>query len=291
MIYQAVLASTLCAAIVSAACSRSTLQSAVASYLQAQAVGTPNLILQAKNVSYAENDVVTNISTGVLSQPITIDFSRSIFDTTECSTFTEITAATDKHPYVIDTRMTISGDGVVSEIQSVVADSGDWVFNATSQLRWTKSETWDPIPDSKRDTRAIIKAAGDAYLDSWKDGTVKAPYGSSLSSPPLSIPHTYFPGTPCARLEGGAYTGERNATSNSCFMPVFPQPFIDAGGAKNRRYVVDEDMGAVGILNDFPFIDATRPMGTPSTNFLRVEEGKIRYIHETTICATRGCGR
>jgi hypothetical protein len=188
MIYQAVLASTLFAAIASAACSRSTLQSAVASYLKAQAVGTPNLILQANNVSYAENDVLTNISTGVLSQPITIDFSRSIFDTTECSTFTEITAATDKHPYVIDTRMTISGDGVVSKIQSVIADSGDWVFNATSQLRWTKSETWDAIPDSKRDTRAIIKAAGDAYLDSWKDGTVKAPYGSSTPIPRYLFP-------------------------------------------------------------------------------------------------------
>jgi hypothetical protein len=190
MVYQAVLASTLFAAIASAACSRSTLQSAVASYLQAQTVGTPNLILQAKNVSYAENDVPTHITKGVLSQAITIDFSRSIFDTTECSTFTEISAATEKHPYVIDTRMTISGEGVVSDIQSVIADSGDWVFNATSQLRWTKSETWDPIPDSKRDTRAIIKAAGDAYLDSWKDGTVKAPYGSSTPihphpSPPL----------------------------------------------------------------------------------------------------------
>jgi len=71
-------------------------------------------------------------------------------------------------------------------------------------------------------------------------------------------------------------------------MPEFPKPFKGAG---NRRYVIDEEMGAVGILNDFPFIDATRPDGTPSTNFLRVEGGKIRYIHETTVCATRNCGR
>ena len=184
--YQSVLASAFLAAQVSAACSRATLQSAVASYLQAQSAGKPNLLLQAKNISYAENDVPTNISTGVISKAILIDFSRSIFDTTECTTFTEITAATDKHPYVIDTRMLISGDAV-ADMQSVVADAGDWVFNATSQLRWTKSETWDPIPESKRDTRATIKAAGDAYLDSWKDGNVKAPFGLFTPSLLLSL--------------------------------------------------------------------------------------------------------
>jgi hypothetical protein len=275
MICQSVLAFAFFAAQVSAACTRVTLQSAVASYLQAQAAGKPSLILQANNVTYAENDVPTNISKGVLSQAITIDFSRSIFDTTSCSTFTEITAATDKHPYVIDTRMIVSGDSV-TDIQSVVADTGDWVFNATSHLRWTKSETWDAIPEGQRDSRTIIKA----------------PYGS-LPLFPFFLPHhsLIYPGTPCARLEGGAYTGERNASSNSCFMPVFPAPFVDAGGAKNRRYVIDEEMGAVGILNDFPFIDATRPQGTPSTNLIRVEGGRIRYIHETTICATKGCGR
>jgi hypothetical protein len=189
MMYQSVLASAFLVAQASAACSRATLQSAVASYLQAQGAGKPNLLLQAKNISYAENDVSTNISTGVISKAILIDFSRSIFDTTECTTFTEITAATNKHPYVIDTRMLISGD-TVADIQSVVADSGDWVFNATSQLRWSKSETWDPIPDSKRDTRAVLKAAGDAYLDSWKDGNVKAPFGLSTPFPLLHYSHT-----------------------------------------------------------------------------------------------------
>ncbi|KAF2823175.1 hypothetical protein CC86DRAFT_421913 [Ophiobolus disseminans] len=270
MIFQTLMVLSGLAVQTSAVCSRATLQDAVASYLKAQAAGNPSLLVQAKNISYAENDVKTDITKGVLSQVVTIDFSRSILDTTECSTFTEISAATDKHPYVIDTRLILSSDGVAS-VQSVIADSGDWVFNATSHLAWAKKEKWDPIPEGKRDSRAIIRAAGDAYLDSWKDGKVKVPYG-----------------TPCARLEGGAYTGERNPTSNSCKMPEFPKPFA---GANNRRYVIDEELGAVGILNDFPFIDATRPEGTPSTNFLRVEGGEIRYIHETTVCATRNCGR
>jgi hypothetical protein len=254
----------------SAACSREVLQNAVSAYLQAQAAGTPGLLPEAPNVNYTENDVATDITKSLLSQAITIDFSRSLLDTIECSTFTEISAATNKHPYVIDTRMLITGKDVTA-VQSVVADAGDWVFNATSQLSWTKKESWNPIAESERDTRTVLKAAGDAYLDSWADGKVKVPYG-----------------TPCARLEGGAYTGEKNAAGNTCHMPEFPKPFA---GASNRRYVIDEEMGGVGILNDFPFIDKTRPNGTPSTNLLRVEEGLIRYIHETTICATRNCGR
>ncbi|KAF1851204.1 uncharacterized protein K460DRAFT_423800 [Cucurbitaria berberidis CBS 394.84] len=270
MIYQVVLVSVGLVAQASAACSRAVLQDAVVAYIQAQAAGNPSLLPQAKNVSYAENDVSTDITKGVLSQAITIDFNRSIFDTTECSTFTEISAATNKHPYVIETRMTLSGASVTS-IQSVVADSGDWAFNAAGQLSWAKKEKWDPIPEGKRDSRAVIKAAGDAYLDSWADGKVKVPYG-----------------TPCARLEGGSYTGDKNASANTCHMPEFPKPFP---GVANRRYVIDEEMGGLGIFNDFPFIDKTRPNGTPSTNLLKVEGGQIRFIHETTVCATRNCGR
>lgn len=61
--------------------------------------------------------------------------------------------------------------------------------------------------------------------------------------------------------------------------------------AKNRRYVIDEEVGAVDIFNDFPFLDKARPNGTSSTNLVRVEGGMIRYIHEVTICSTKNCGR
>jgi hypothetical protein len=254
----------------SAACTRAALQEAVTAYLAAQGTGNLNLLHGAENTSYTENDVMVDMKRGIIGQAVTFDLSRSLLDTENCATFTEISAATNRHPYVIDTRMLVSGTKVTA-IETVVADAGDWVFNATSQLYWSRKENWTTIPESMRNTRANIKAAGDAYLDSWADGTVKVPYG-----------------TPCARLEGGAYTGEHNATTNTCRMPEFPKPFV---GALNRRYVVDEEVGAVGIFNNFPFIDATRPEGTPSTNLIRVQGGQIRYIHETTICATRNCGR
>lgn len=102
----------------------------------------------------------------------------------------------------------------------------------------------------------MIQAAGDAYLDSWGDGTVKVPYGA-----------------PCARLEGGSYTAGKGSTANTCKMPEFPKPF----SIGNRRYVIDEEVGGLDIFNDFPFIDKGKPNGTSSTNFIRVEGGMIRY--------------
>lgn len=216
-----------------------------------------------------ENDTPTDINKGVLSEAVVVDFNRSLLDTEQCATFTEISSATNKHPYVIHTRMLFTNDKVTS-IQSVIADTGDWAFNATGHLYWNKKENWATIPAAKRDTRAVIQAAGDAYLDSWGDGKVQVPYG-----------------TPCARLEGGMYTGGSQPNANTCTMPEFPESFT----ITNRRYVIDEEVGGVDIFNDFPFIDKTQPNGVPSTNFLRVEGGKIRYIHENTVCVAKNCGR
>lgn len=252
-----------------AACSRELLEAATAAYVQAQGAGQPTFASLASNVSYTENDAPTDITAGVLSQPITIDFDRSLLDTTQCATFTELSAASDAHPYVIHTRMLLTGEQITT-IQSVVTDAGDWLFNATSHLYWTKQEKWDPIPEADRDSRDVIQAAGDAYLDSWTDASVKVPYG-----------------TPCARLEGGAYTGERSPSTNTCTMPQFPEDFTIG----HRRYIIDEEVGGLDIFNDFPFIDLTAPDGTPSSNFIRVEGGTIHNIHELTVCGAPNCGR
>ncbi|KAG4427732.1 hypothetical protein IFR05_016782, partial [Cadophora sp. M221] len=258
MIYPLALAWLGLASQVSGACPRALLQEATAAYVSAQTSGQPLLLPLAANGTYAENDVPLSITKGLLSTALHIDINRSLHDTVECSTFTELTAATNKHPYVIHTRMLLSSSTpdklTINTIQSVITDDGDWVFNATGHLYWSTLEKWDPIPPSKRDTRATIQGAADAYLDSWGDSTIKVPYGA-----------------PCARLEGGAYTGTKTTTTNTCKMPQFPGTFR----ITNRRYVVDEEVGAVDVFNDFPFIDKVKPEGTPSSNLLRVEGGGI----------------
>lgn len=270
MIYSALLLGMgLAASRASAECTRAMLQESTAEYIEAQAAGEPGMPKLASDVKYLENDESMDIAKGILAQAVTIDLNRTLLDTTQCATFIELSAATNAHPYVIHTRMLFT-DGEITDIQSVVTDADDWAFNAAGNLKWNQQEEWDPIPEDERDSREAIQAAGDAYLDSWGDSSVSVPYGA-----------------PCARLEGGMYTGDANTKTNTCEMPEFPEPLE----ITNRRYVVDEEMGAVDIFNNFPFIDQGKPDGTPSTNFIRVEGGKIRYIHEVTACTTPNCSR
>jgi hypothetical protein len=255
-----------------AQCSRASLENVAGGYVKAQTAGNASLLPHAKGASYAENDQVMDIGRGVLAGPLKIDFTRNLYDTTQCIAFTELVAATDPHPYVILTRMEATGKGKVSKIESVVTDAGDWAFGADKYLAITREQDWDEIPADKRDSRAVIQAAADAYLDNW-------------GNPALPVPH----GTPCARLEGGMFTGTRNPTGNTCDMGAFPEKL----NVTHRRYVIDESHGAVVVFHDFPWIDAGLPKdpGTPSGQMFRVEGGKTRYIHEVTVCTTPKCGR
>jgi len=268
-----VFAGAIFASNASAACSRESLQKLADTYVKAQTAGNATMLPFAANSSYAENDKTMEVAKGVLAGPLKVDFTRSLYDTTQCIAFTELVAATDPHPYVILTRMEANDKGQVTKMESVVTDDGDWSFGATQYLGFTKDEKWDEIPAGKRDTRAAIQAAADAYLNNWGD-------------PTLPVPH----GTPCARLEGRAYTGTRNPEGQNCTMGAFPQKL----NVTNRRYVIDETLGAVVIFHNFPWIDAGLPAdgpGTPSGQMFRVEGGKNRYIHEVTVCTTPGCGR
>jgi hypothetical protein len=266
------LAGVGCATSAQAQCSRETLQKLTAAYVKAQTDGKASLLPLAKGASYAENNRVMDVGTGVLAAPLKVDFTRSFLDTAQCATFTELVAATDPHPYVIHTRIEATGAGKVAKIESVVTDAGDWMFGASEHLAVTRSQDWGTIPKDKRDSRAVLQAAADAYLDNWGD-------------PSLPVPH----GTPCARLEGRIDTGSRNPAGNTCDMGAFPQK-LKVG---HRRYVIDETLGAVSIFHDFPWLDAGLPVdpGTPASQMFRIEGGKTRYIHEVTVCTTPGCGR
>ena len=253
-------------------CSRGMLRKLADTYVKAQSAGKPAMLPLAKGASYGENDQAMDIGKGVVAGALKVDFTRSFLDATQCATFTELVAATDPHPYVIHTRMEVTKGGKVSKMESVVSDKGDWMFGAAEHLAVTKSQNWGEIPKDKRDTRAVIQAAADAYLDNW-------------GNPTLPVPH----GTPCNRLEGRIDTGARKPDGNTCDMGAFPQK-LKVG---HRRYVIDETIGAVSIFHNFPWIDAGLPVdpGTPASQMFRVEGGKNRYIHEVTICSEPSCGR
>jgi hypothetical protein len=268
-----VLAGVAFAANASAECSREMLQELADTYVEAQTAGDATMLPFADGAYYGENDMPMDVAEGVMAEALTIDFTRSFYDTTLCATFTELTAATHAHPYVIHTRMEATEDGEVTIMESVVTDAGDWVFGADAHLAQTRVEDWGEIPEDRRDRRGVLQAAADAYINNWGD-------------PDLPVPH----GTPCARLEGRIYTGSRNPEGQTCTMGAFPQPIATG----SRRYVIDETVGAVSIFHNFSWIDAglgPYHPGTPASQTFRVEGGMNRYIHEVTACTTPNCGR
>jgi hypothetical protein len=118
-------------------CSRSFLVDATTRYVAAQTEGKPAALaaILADGLNYTESDKTVDIKTGVLAQPMKIDHSRSIHDTTLCAAFTELIVADPAKPYVIGTRMVFT-DNKASLIETIATKPGDWAFNATGYLHW-----------------------------------------------------------------------------------------------------------------------------------------------------------
>ncbi|KAI0015962.1 hypothetical protein F4780DRAFT_783670 [Xylariomycetidae sp. FL0641] len=235
------------------ACTRESLTAATSRLLAAQTAGDPSLLGPSPPASYLEQFAAADFGTGILATPLALDFNRSLHDAGACATYTEMIAAAGAHPYVVGTQMHLDADGTnVVNVSSLVTDRGDWLFNATGTLYWAAREQWPEIPADQRDSREVIRAAADAYADVFDDKSVTVPWGS-----------------PCARLEGGSYTGN-GSENDRCDVGI-------PSGVKlvNRRYVIDETLGAVDVFIDFGSV--------PDSHEFRVEKGKIRYVHTLTV--------
>jgi len=167
------------------ACTRADLQSAVDRYLAAQRDGNPATLPLAASAKYIENTQASSLDKGILKSALKIDFSRSLLDTQICETFTEVIVTDKSHPYVLGVRLKISGRNI-AELETLVTDADDWLFNADNYLKYSPTEEWGTIPVASRDSRQTLIAAATAYFDVFDDNTVKVPWG-----------------TPCNRLEGG----------------------------------------------------------------------------------------
>ncbi|KAI1184166.1 hypothetical protein F5B17DRAFT_447387 [Nemania serpens] len=246
-------------AISHAECTREGLLAAAESYLAAQTSGSiAGLKLSATNFTYLQNNKPADIATGVLSQPLKIDLSRTAADTTACASYTLLISATGPKPYVISTQIRHHADGddteTISMIDSVVATTGALFFNASQTLAYVRAENWGPLDESQRANRTELKRVGDAYLDMWTDAKAAD-----------SIPW----GTDCERVEGSMYTRPCGAS--------LPR----GGSAKsngNRRYVIDETIGSVDVLCSF---DSLGPW--PDSHEVRLEGGKVKYVHTVTV--------
>jgi hypothetical protein len=112
----------------SADCSREFLKNATDALLAAQSGHRSSFAPAiAANFTYTENDIPGNIATGILSENLKIDHNLSIYDTTACSTFTEIIVTNPAKPYVITARMLFNNSRVTA-METIVTTNGDWAF-------------------------------------------------------------------------------------------------------------------------------------------------------------------
>ncbi len=245
-------------------CRRADLQEKVDAYLDALKEGDASRMPLAAGAKYIENRKEVPFGAGAWINPVKIDFHRSLLDVEACETYTEIISATGSHQYVMGTRLKIAGDKIM-EVEALVTDRDDWLFNADNYLKYSSRETWDILPVGKRSDRQTLIKAANAYFDVFKDP-------SGANEVPWNIP--------CARLEGGMYTNPDNKPDASC---TGGPPLEGSVDITNRRFIVDTDMGTVvGLAN---FGDEN---GWPDSHIFRLEGGKVRYVHTLTVCPN-GC--
>lgn len=248
-------------------CTRESLQNTVDEYLNALSKGNPSLMPLAKQAKYMENRNEVPLGQGIWKTPLTVDFNRSQLDVETCQTFTEIIHTSSAHHYVIGTRLQIE-EHKISEIESLVADKDDWLFNAENYLKYSSQEKWDILPAEKRSDRKTLLDAANAYFDTFGDY-------SSISKVPW--------GTPCARIEGGMYTNPNNDPNASCTVGM---PKDSNVPIINRHFLVDVDMGTVVGMVDF-----RANKRNPDVHTFRLENGKLRYVHAIQVCTIQpNCG-
>lgn len=238
-------------------CQRIELEAATAAYVAAQESGDISALEFADDAAYLENMQPVSRADGLWNTALPVALSRSFHDATRCKTFTEIVVTEGDHQYVIGTRLYLD-NGAITRIDSLVTDKGDWLFNANAYLKYSSAEDWSAPAPAERSTASELINAANAYLDLFSDKFVERPWG-----------------TPCARLEGGAYSNRNNDPNATCAVG------IPAGVLYivNRDYMVDEEMGVINVFCRF----GNSQTGMPDSHTFRLIDGRYRYVHTLSV--------
>jgi hypothetical protein len=205
----------------------------------------------AASVEYEENMSSVGLEQGLFAAPVTVDFHRNLLDVQRCGSFTEVICASNNPKYVLGVRLQVA-NSEITEIEVVVTDSDDWLFDADAYLQYSQQENWALVPEGERLPYAELQDVGYAYFRYWADKSAVVPWGE-----------------PCARLEGGSYTGD----FGSCDVGIPDQSFAPAP----YDDLTDVDYGMTVVLLN---------LGGADSHLFHVLQTGIRYVH--TLTATNG---
>ena len=238
-------------------CTRAELKAATDAYVEAQRHGDVSGLPLAANAHFLENMATVERGAGLWNTRLPVARATSFHDDKRCKTFTELIVTEGGHPYVIGTRLYLN-DGKIVRVDSLVTDKGDWLFNANAYLTYASKEDWTELGKYQKTAPAEMVRGANAYLDSFSDKFSEVPWG-----------------TPCARLEGGAYTNRKNDPKASCEVGIPPGVLYIV----NRDYLVDQETGVINIFCRF----GDSKTGMPDTHSFRFVDGRIRGVHTLSV--------
>jgi hypothetical protein len=235
-------------------CTRDELKRLTTAYVEAQGKGSLAGLPMDPKAHYLENGKDVDPGAGMWATPLQVAHAMSFHDDKRCKTFTEV-IVTGPVPYVIGTRL-YAHNGKIIRVDSLVTRKGDWLFNANSYLKYTTQEDWSPLYKYQlTEPKEMIRGAN-AYLDAFADKFTDIPWG-----------------TPCARLEGGAYTNAKGDPHASCEVGI-PAGVLYI---THRDYVIDEELGVINVFCRFG-----GRAESPDSHSFRYIDGRIRAVHTLT---------
>jgi hypothetical protein len=207
-------------------CTRDSLKATVAKYFKAVETHTMPALPMAANLRITENAAEIKPGEGFFKTGGTVQLQRTIVDTGKCSTLTQ--AVVDEggktSPVLMAVRLKSEG-GKVSEIETVIARTGDFAFKPQGVLD-TKDQDWTTLmPVAQRRTREFLNGQADKYYQMFED-------------------HKVDPGfaTPCNRWENGTLTTAKGDCSWSASVMTHPR----------RRFpVTDVELGVAAAITNF----------------------------------------
>jgi len=242
-------------------CSRDALQAIVGNYFKAVESHQMSALAMAGSVRITENAAEIKAGEGFFKSGGKLQLQRTIIDTGKCSTLTqavlEENAGGKTGPVLMAVRLKSEG-GRVSEIETIIARTGDFAFKPQGVLD-TKDQDWATLmPAAQRRTREFLNGQADKYYQMFED-------------------HKVDPGfaTPCNRWENGTLTTAKGDCSWSGSVMTHPR----------RRFpVTDVEMGVAAAITNF------RDDWLDVHIFKFNAEGKIALIQAVDGPGTKGTG-
>lgn len=242
-------------------CSRDALKAMAANYFKAVETHTMSALPTAANVRITENAVEIKPGEGFFKTGGKAQLQRTIVDTGRCSTLTQSvvdeTVAGKSSPVLMAVRLK-TDSGKVTEIESVIARTGDFAFKPQGVVD-TKDQDWTTLmPAAQRRTREYLNGQADKYYVMFEN-------------------HAVDPGfaTPCSRWENGTFTTPKGDCSWKDSVMTHPR----------RRFpVTDVELGVTAAITNF------RDDWLDVHIFKFNKDGKIELIQAVDGPGTKGTG-